>query len=76
MPEPKPSAWLYGPNDIETHPPVKMRGPEHGEPLYTREAIEAEIVAWLRDMLRADTNWPQVIAQKIERGEYRSKTDE
>ena len=41
----------------------------------TRDAIEAEIVAWLREMKRDDTNWPQVIAGKIERGEYRSMSD-
>ena len=33
----------------------------------TREAIEAEIVAWLREW-----EWPEHLAQKIERGEYKS----
>ena len=88
MSEPKPSAWLYERREDAWPSALSfVRLPEKRwtedqalvfwteTPLYTREAIEAEIVAWLRDMLRADTNWPQVIAQKIERGEYRSKSD-
>ncbi len=36
-----------------------------------RQQTEREIVAWLDAMKRDDTNWPQVIARMIERGEYR-----
>jgi hypothetical protein len=74
-----PSAWLY--EGVEG-PWLSLRQTRDAlcglteTPLYTREAIEAEIVAWLREMKRADTNWPQVIAGKIERGEYRSKSDD
>lgn len=65
----EPSAWLYGPNDVETHPPIKMRGPERGEPLFTREAIEAESVAALRELGALS------MADWIESGKYRSKSD-
>jgi len=82
MTEPKPSAWLYD-CEGELWASMAPENPDYFEdaewtetPLFTRDAIEAEIVAWLREMKRADTNWPQVIAGKIERGEYRSKSDD
>ena len=84
MTEPKPSAWLYDKKKasgtisrqvLDFCSPVRRASGWTETPLYTREAIEAEIVAWLREMKRDDTNWPQVIAGKIERGEYRSKSD-
>jgi hypothetical protein len=31
----------------------------------------AAIVAWLREMKRPDTNWPQFLARRIEVGEHR-----
>jgi len=63
MTEPKPSAWLYKPTEAlpPSAFPLSIAAPfSHTEranmdprywtetPTYTREAIEAEIVAWLR----------------------------
>ena len=36
-----------------------------------RQATEQAIIAWLNDMKREDTNWPQVIARMIEEGQHR-----
>lgn len=36
-----------------------------------RQATEQAIIAWLNDMKRDDTNWPQVIARMIEEGQHR-----
>ena len=36
-----------------------------------RQATEQAIIAWLNDMQREDTNWPQVIARMIEEGQHR-----
>ena len=92
----EPSAWLYSGGEDEDFASVK-RWPAGviraqgwtEEPLYTREAIEAEIVAWLRN--EASKAFPENesdqdpmatvmaytfgYAQAIERGEYRSKSD-
>ena len=85
MSELKPSAWLYVRREDAWPSALSfVRLPEKRwtedqalvfwteTPLYRREAIEAEIVAWLRELnVRAlDT-----AADLIERGEYRSKSD-
>ena len=36
-----------------------------------RQATEQAIIAWLNDMQRDDTNWPQVIARMIAEGQHR-----
>ena len=36
-----------------------------------RQATEQAIIAWLNDMKREDTNWPQVIARMIAEGQHR-----
>ena len=89
MPEPKPSAWLYErredawPSALSFVRLPEKRWTEDQAlvfwteiPLYTREAIEAEIVAWLRDGKGPYVEgYGEDIADAIERGEYRSKSD-
>lgn len=77
----EPSAWLYeyGQRNVV----MNFRKPHFDgcteRPLYTREAIEAEIVAWLRHLNDAvfvpDTWDADDLAAAIEAGEYRSKSD-
>jgi len=65
MTEPKPSAWLYeyGQSTVVRN----CRQPHFDgyteRPLFTREAIEAEIVAWLRD----DADQTEIEARAIVR---------
>lgn len=51
-----------------------LRTPGHVETVQAfaahRQATEQAIIAWLNDMKREDTNWPQVIARMIEEGEH------
>jgi len=77
----EPSAWLC---ENAAHPDLNHIHPHNAPgtvigasnrwtetPLYTREAIEAEIVAWLR----TDSDAHYKPADAIEAGEYRSKSD-
>ena len=84
MTEPKPSAWLYERRDRRHVHKMRLRDTGthyYGEgwtetPLYTREAIEAAIVAWLRDGKGPYVEgYGEEIADAIECGEYRSKSD-
>ena len=84
MSELKPSAWLYVRREDAWPSALSfVRLPEKRwtedqalvfwteTPLYRREAIEAEIAAWLR----TDPDAHYKPADAIERGEYRSKSD-
>jgi hypothetical protein len=81
-----PSAWLFERRGFV--PSVTMRSPllqyrdiVNLAPLYTREAIEAEIVAWLREEGKsdgegsADEHLLTWAAQQVASGEYRGKSD-
>ena len=87
MSEPKPSAWLC--EHPEGYCDVAKRQDFSGtydrwseRPLFTREAIEAEIVAWLRDCTLSSAipdDPAQIVADlasALESGEYRSKSDD
>ena len=89
----EPSAWLYERRDDAWPPapsfirlsnkrwiddPLLLYWTE--TPLYRREAIEAEIVAWLREVSKGPKVYSvqcalQDAASMIEHGEYRSKSD-
>lgn len=87
----EPSAWLC---ENEEYPDLNHIHPHNAPgtvigasnrwtetPLYTREAIEAEIVAWLRDCTLSSAipdDPAQIVddlASAIESGDYRSKSD-
>jgi hypothetical protein len=84
----EPSAWLYerGHSGHLHRTRLRQAGLHYyGErwtetPLYTREAIEAEIVAWLRDCTLSSAipdDHAQIVAdlaEAIESGEYMSKS--
>ena len=91
----EPSAWLYERREDAWPSALSfVRLPEKRwtedqalvfwteTPLYTREAIEAEIVAWLRDCTLSSAipdDPAQIVADlasALESGEYRSKSDD